>query len=57
MLEFEWSGMQLNAIRGFQAKAKVYERTMQYQDGKLISEDVRVPARALTSSTLTSGTG
>jgi len=31
----------LNAIRGVQAKAKVYERTMQYQDGKLMSEDVQ----------------
>ncbi len=41
VLELEWSGMQLNAIRGIQAKAKVYERTMQYQDGKLMSEDVQ----------------
>jgi hypothetical protein len=40
-LEFDWSGMQLIAIRGFQAKAKIYERTMQYQDGKLVSEDIQ----------------
>lgn len=40
-LEFEWSGMQLTAIRGFQAKAKVYERTMQYVDGKLVAEDIQ----------------
>ena len=33
--------MQLMAIRGLQAKAKIYERTMQYQDGKLMSEDVQ----------------
>ena len=33
--------MQLNAVRGLQAKAKIYERTMQYQDGKLVSEDVQ----------------
>ena len=45
-LEFEWSGMQLNAIRGFQAKTKVYERTMQYQDGKLVSEDIQGSAKA-----------
>jgi len=41
VLEFDWSGMQLNAIRGFQAKTKTYERTMQYQDGKLVSEEVQ----------------
>jgi hypothetical protein len=33
--------MQLNAIRGFQSKIKTYERTMQYQDGKLVSEDIQ----------------
>jgi hypothetical protein len=41
VLEFDWSGMQLNAIRGFQSKIKTYERTMQYQDGKLVSEDIQ----------------
>jgi hypothetical protein len=41
VLEFEWSGMQLNAIRGFQGKIKTYERTMQYQDGKLVAEDIQ----------------
>ena len=45
VLELEWSGMQLNAIRGYQAKAKIYERTMQYQDGRLISEDVQGAAK------------
>ena len=38
--------MQLNAIRGFQAKAKTYERTMQYQDGKLVAEEVQGPGKA-----------
>ena len=46
VLEFDWSGMQLNAIRGFQSKAKIYERTMQYQDGKLVAEDVQGPGKA-----------
>jgi len=45
VLELEWSGAQLNAIRGFQAKAKIYERTMQYQDGKLMSEEVQGAAK------------
>ena len=40
-LEFDWSGMQLNAIRGYQSKAKTYERTMQYQDGRLVGEEVQ----------------
>jgi hypothetical protein len=46
VLEFDWSGMQLKAIRGFQAKAKTYERTMQYQDGKLIAEEVQGPGKS-----------
>src|ERR1019366_4166500 len=41
VLEFDWSGMQLNAIRGLQGKTKTYERTMQYQDGKLVAEEVQ----------------
>src|ERR1039457_5009856 len=46
VLEFDWSGMQLNAIRGFQAKAKTYERTMQYLDGKLVAEEIQGPGKA-----------
>jgi hypothetical protein len=45
VLEFDWSGMQLNAIRGFQGKAKTYERTMQYQDGRLVAEEVQGPGK------------
>ena len=45
VLEFDWSGMQLNAIRGFQSKTKTYERTMQYQDGKLVAEDIQGPGK------------
>jgi len=45
-LEFEWSGLQLLAIRGYQGtderqRVKVYERTMQYQNGRLMSEEMR----------------
>ena len=41
VLELEWNGTQLDAIRGFQAKAKIYERTMQYQDGRLMTEEIQ----------------
>jgi hypothetical protein len=44
-LEFDWSGMQLNAIRGFQAKTQTYERTMQYQDGRLVAEEVQAAGK------------
>ena len=40
-LEFEWNGMQLTAIRGYLGKTKNYERTMQYQDGRLVSEEIQ----------------
>jgi hypothetical protein len=40
-LEFEWNGMQLTAIRGYAGKIKNYERTMQYQDGRLVSEETQ----------------
>jgi hypothetical protein len=41
VLEFEWSGMQLTAIRGYLGKTKNYERTMQYEDGRLVSEEIQ----------------
>jgi hypothetical protein len=40
-VEFEWNGMQLAAVRGFQGKAKMYERTLQYQGGRLVSEEIQ----------------
>ena len=40
-LEFDWDGQQLTAVRGYQGKSKIYERTMQYQDGKLVGEEVQ----------------
>jgi hypothetical protein len=45
-LDFEWSGMQLTAVRGYLGKAKNYERTMQYQDGLLVSEEVQGAGKA-----------
>jgi hypothetical protein len=41
VLEFEWNGMQLTAIRGYLGKTKNYERTMQYEDGRLVSEEIQ----------------
>jgi hypothetical protein len=44
LLEFEWDGLQLAAVRGYQGDEKrrvmIYERTLEYQDGRLISEAV-----------------
>jgi hypothetical protein len=40
-LEFEWNGMQLVAIHGYLGKTGNYERTMQYQDGRLVSEEIQ----------------
>jgi hypothetical protein len=44
-LEFDWDGMQLEAIRGYQGSdrraSKIYERIMRYQDGRLIGEDIQ----------------
>jgi hypothetical protein len=41
VLEFDWNGMQLAAIHGFVGKTGNYERTMQYQDGRLVSEEIQ----------------
>ncbi len=45
VLEFDWDGLRLDAIRGYQGAAnqrrQVYERTMDYQDGRLISEQIQ----------------
>ncbi|HWC99688.1 MAG TPA: tetratricopeptide repeat protein [Candidatus Sulfopaludibacter sp.] len=45
-LEFEWDGQQLQAVRGYQGKAKTYERTLQYSDGRLIGEEIQNQGRA-----------
>ncbi len=44
--DFEWDGQKLLAIRAYQGadaahRTKVYERTMQYQDNRLVSEEIQ----------------
>ena len=45
MLEFDWDGSTLTAIRGYQGAAnqrrQTYERSMEYQDGRLVSEQIQ----------------
>jgi hypothetical protein len=45
VLEFDWDGSILTAIRGYQGAAnqrrQTYERTMEYQDGRLVSEQIQ----------------
>lgn len=49
-IEFEWDGQQLQAVRGYQGaegrRSKIYERTMQYQDGRLVGEEVQNQGKA-----------
>jgi hypothetical protein len=45
-LEFDWDGMQLTSIRGYQGPdakhgAPIYERAMHYEDDRLVSEDIQ----------------
>jgi hypothetical protein len=45
LLEFHWDGLQLQSIEAFQVSgerrgAKFYERTMEYQDGRLVGETI-----------------
>lgn len=44
-LDFEWDGQHLMAVRGYQGadpahRSQVYERTMEYQGGDLVAEDI-----------------
>jgi hypothetical protein len=48
LLECDWDGNRLRAIRGYEipngdenARAKVYERVLTYQEQKLVSEEIR----------------
>jgi len=45
LLEFDWDGMRLAGIRGYQGAAnqrrQTYERTMDYQEGRLVSEQIQ----------------
>jgi hypothetical protein len=45
-LEFEWDGLQLTAIRGYLGKTKNYERTMRYQGGLLVGEEIQGDGKA-----------
>jgi len=45
-VDFEWSGNRLTAVRAYQGadenhRSKIYERTMQYQDNRLVSEEIQ----------------
>jgi hypothetical protein len=44
-LDFEWDGQHLAAVHGFQGtdanhRSRVYDRTMQYEDGRLVAEEI-----------------
>lgn len=45
VLEFQWEGQQLQAVTGYQGagqnRRKIYERTLQYQEGRLMSEEIQ----------------
>ena len=39
-LDFDWDGQQLVAIHGYQGGSHIYDRTMEYQDGQLVAEEI-----------------
>ena len=44
-LDFDWEGQHLVAIHGYQGtdashRSRIYDRTMEYQDGQLVAEDI-----------------
>jgi hypothetical protein len=49
MLEFDWDGLRLTAIRGYEGagnqRRQTYERTMEYQDARLVSEQIRTEGK------------
>jgi hypothetical protein len=50
VVEFDWNGLQLTAVRGYEGpdekrRAKVYERTLHYEGGRLVSEDIQLQGR------------
>jgi hypothetical protein len=51
LLEFDWDEWQLKAIRGYQGtdeshRVKVYERTMEYQEGRLVAEEIHAQGKS-----------
>jgi hypothetical protein len=50
-VDFEWDGWRLVAVRAYQGadashRTKVYERTLQYQDNRLVSEEVQFQGKS-----------
>ncbi|MGA2119972.1 MAG: hypothetical protein ABSH56_35195, partial [Bryobacteraceae bacterium] len=49
MLEFDWDGLRLTAIRGYEGagnqRRQTYERTMEYQGARLVSEQIRTEGK------------
>ena len=46
LLEFDWIGLQLAAVRGYQGsdeghRSMIYQRTLEYQDGRLVAEQIQ----------------
>ncbi|MDP3000971.1 MAG: hypothetical protein Q8N47_26050 [Bryobacterales bacterium] len=51
VVEFDWNGLQLAALRGYEGpdekrRVKIYERTLQYEGGRLMSEDIQSQGRS-----------
>ncbi|MCX6637818.1 MAG: hypothetical protein NT090_22410, partial [Acidobacteria bacterium] len=51
VVEFDWNGLQLAALRGYEGpdekrRVKIYERTLQYEGGRLVSEDIQSQGRS-----------
>ncbi len=40
-LRFDWNGVQLTGVHGYQGREQVYERRLQYQEGRLVSEEIQ----------------
>jgi len=51
VLKFDWNELQLARVRGYQGaderrREQIYERTLQYQDGRLVSEEIQGQGKA-----------
>jgi hypothetical protein len=44
-LALDWDGQQLDSITAYQGKIKVYERELQYQDDRLVGEEIRAQGK------------
>ncbi len=49
-VEFEWDGIQLSAVRGYEGsdekqRVLMYERTLQYEGGRLVGEEIQNQGR------------